>query len=235
MEDGSQPQARGPKTRLSLREGSATPFGGPALVAISTKPIHTHRKLTYISVAERETFCWLSCLKLYQIYHSSQAPNMASQNPPASFGANGAEPPVLPVASSNLSSIFEWAALLPLAIYLASSRLPHQLIGRIALAGFIPIGFFPRLGVLSIIGELLHQGQEYIDRVSSMNDSRRTAWDVTWGSVFPCANGAVSEILSAYLLKDAELNSVGEDTIGEMVSMSQSTPAYDFKNSDTYL
>ncbi|GKU05099.1 hypothetical protein FLAG1_07823 [Fusarium langsethiae] len=161
---------------------------------------------------------------------------MASQNenPPASYGANGAEPPLLPVASSNLSVIFEWAALLPLAIYLASSRVPYQLVGKIALAGFIPIGLFPRLGVLSVIGELLHQGQDYIDRVSSMNDSRRTVWDVSWGSVFPCANGAVSEILSAYLLKDAELITVGEGTNKEKVQVNPGNPIHNPETSQRH-
>ncbi|WXC58607.1 hypothetical protein SNK03_004508 [Fusarium graminearum] len=135
---------------------------------------------------------------------------MGSQDPPASLGANGAEPPVLPVASSDLSSIFEWAALFPLAIYLASSRYPHLLVGRTALAGFIPVGLFPRLRVLAMIADLLQHGQDFIDRASSVTDSRRTVWDVSWDSIFPCANGAVAEILSGYILRNVKLQSLEE-------------------------
>lgn len=138
---------------------------------------------------------------------------MGSQDPPASLGANGAEPPVLPVASSDLSSIFEWAALFPLAIYLASSRYPHLLVGRTALAGFIPVGLFPRLGVLAMIADLLQHGQDFIDRASSVTDSRRTVWDVSWDSIFPCANGAVAEILSGYILRNVKLQSLEEKEV----------------------
>lgn len=136
---------------------------------------------------------------------------MASEIPPTSYGATGAEPPVLPVTSFDISLIFEWAALLPVAIYLASSRLPHQLVGQTALAGYIPIALFPRIGVLGTITDFLHQGQEFLDRASSVNDLRRTVWDVNWGSVFPCANGAVAAIIGAHVLRDVKVQMVPEE------------------------
>ncbi|KAF4946505.1 hypothetical protein FGADI_11143 [Fusarium gaditjirri] len=108
---------------------------------------------------------------------------MTSQDSPASFGVLGAEPPVLSISSPPYSIIFEWAALLPLVIYLSSSRLPHRLVGQAALT----------------------------DRASSGNDLRRKVWDVNWGSIFPCANGAVAAMLSAYALRKINVQKVPEE------------------------
>ncbi|KAI6086109.1 hypothetical protein F4821DRAFT_239379 [Hypoxylon rubiginosum] len=121
---------------------------------------------------------------------------------PASYGTSGAAPPVLPIASFDVSIIFEWAALLPLAIYLAESRLPHQLVGQAALAGSIGVGLFPRLGVLGTIADFLQRDQEFLDRASSVSEMRCTVWDANWGSVFPCANGAAAAILNAHMLRN---------------------------------
>ncbi|KAM0212315.1 hypothetical protein ACHAQD_009891 [Fusarium lateritium] len=136
---------------------------------------------------------------------------MSSQDSPASFGSIGSEPPVLSVASSSISIIFEWVALLPLAIYLASSRLPYRLVGQTALSGHVPIALFPRLGVLGTLADFLQQGQEFFDRASSVNDLSHKVWDVNWGSIFPCANGAVAAILSAYALRDVKVQKVPEE------------------------
>ncbi|KAF5628961.1 hypothetical protein F52700_8054 [Fusarium sp. NRRL 52700] len=136
---------------------------------------------------------------------------MTSQNSPASFGVIGTEPPVLSTASSRYSIVFEWAALLPLVIYLSSSRLPHRLVGQTALAGYVPVALFPRLGVIATIADFLQQGQEFLDRASSGNDLRRKVWDVNWGSIFPCANGAVAAILSAYALRKVNVQKVPEE------------------------
>lgn len=128
---------------------------------------------------------------------------MKPDNPPSSYGTNGASQPVFEVVSSNIAIVFEWAALLPLAIYLANSRLPHELVGQTALSGFICIGLFPRLGILDGISEFVARGPDFLDRASSVSELRRTVWDIRWGSVFPCANGAVSDILTAHALRDA--------------------------------
>ncbi|KAF3003879.1 hypothetical protein E8E14_007614 [Neopestalotiopsis sp. 37M] len=120
---------------------------------------------------------------------------------PSSYGTSGATPPLLSVANSNLAIIFEWAALLPLAIYLASSRFPHHLVGQTALTGSICTGLLPRLGVLSSIADFVQHGPDFLDRASSISELRRTVWDVRWGSVFPCANGAASVMLAAHALR----------------------------------
>ncbi|KAI1773788.1 hypothetical protein F4818DRAFT_421774 [Hypoxylon cercidicola] len=124
---------------------------------------------------------------------------------PDSYGTNGATPPVLPVTAVNISIIFEWAALLPLAIYLARSRLPHQLVGQAALAGFLGVGLFPRLGVLGTIADFLQQDQEFLDRASSVSEMRRMVWDANWGSVFPCANGAAAMMLNTHILRNVKI------------------------------
>lgn len=121
-----------------------------------------------------------------------------------SYGTNEANSPVLRVSYVSLSIIFEWAALLPLAIYLASNRLPHQLVGRASLLGSIGVGFFPPIGVLNHIASLLNDGFDFLDRASSISELRRTVWDANWGSVFPCANGAASDILSKSTLSTAQ-------------------------------
>ncbi|KAF5686304.1 hypothetical protein FCIRC_3022 [Fusarium circinatum] len=136
---------------------------------------------------------------------------MTSQDSPASFGVIGAKPPVLSTSSSPYSIIFEWTALLPLVIYLSTSRLPHRLVGQTALSGYVPVALFPRLGVIATIADFLQQGQEFLDHASSGNDLRRKVWDVNWGSIFPCANGAVAAMLSAYALRKVNVQRVPEE------------------------
>jgi hypothetical protein len=41
--------------------------------------------------------------------------------------------------------VSEWASLIPLAIYLASYRYDHRLVGKIALHGRLSVGIFPKL------------------------------------------------------------------------------------------
>ncbi|KAJ6138958.1 hypothetical protein N7471_005444 [Penicillium samsonianum] len=118
----------------------------------------------------------------------------------ASYGTNDTHPPVLPVSTAGLAIIFEWVALLPLTIYLASSQLTYQLVGRVSLLGSLGVSFFPPLGVLNHIASLLNDRFDFFDRASSISELRRTIWDANWGSVFTCANGAASEIISKHTL-----------------------------------
>jgi hypothetical protein len=134
-----------------------------------------------------------------------------SESTPASYGTDVADPPALPVSSSEPLIIFEWVALLPLAIYLASSRLSHQLVGQTALAGFISISLFPRLGALNTIADFLREGADFLDCASSVSELRRTVWDANWGSIFPCANGAASDILTKHALRGAPLVDISEN------------------------
>lgn len=126
-----------------------------------------------------------------------------SSEKPASYGANRLDPPVIGVAASSAAVLFEWVALVPLTIYLAQAGLSHWLVGRTALAGRVVVSLFPRLGVLNGIATLLCEGPDYLDRAASVSELRRTVWHVDWGSIFPCANGAASVILTRHAIRAA--------------------------------
>ncbi|EGR47377.1 uncharacterized protein TRIREDRAFT_108683 [Trichoderma reesei QM6a] len=140
--------------------------------------------------------------------------NASDDITPASYGTDGVAPPILPVAthhSSQLSVFFEWAGILPLAIYLAGTGFSHRLVGRTALAGFITVSLFPRLGVLESIAAFLREGADFVDRASSISELRRTVWDANFGSVFPCANGAASDILARHVIRSAREVAIPQD------------------------
>ncbi|KAK2606196.1 hypothetical protein QQS21_003367 [Conoideocrella luteorostrata] len=97
--------------------------------------------------------------------------------------------------------IAEWAAILPLICHLASHRDDFVTTGEIALIGSLSVGLFPPLGSLSGLARLLRRGTKYLDFASTKGGSSRTVWDVQWGSVFPCANGAASIAISNQLMR----------------------------------
>jgi hypothetical protein len=96
--------------------------------------------------------------------------------------------------------IAEWAAIIPLILNLASQREDYITTGEVALQGKLSVGLFPRLGTLAGLSRLLERGTEYLDYASTKGGSSRTVWDVNWGSVFPCANGAAIHAISKHLL-----------------------------------
>ncbi|KAK0714404.1 hypothetical protein B0T21DRAFT_387114 [Apiosordaria backusii] len=87
--------------------------------------------------------------------------------------------------------------------------------------GFIPVGLFPRLGVQGTLADLLQHGADFLDRASSVSELRQTVWG---GSIFPCANGAASNILATYALRHIPL---------EQISDKKETPKMDFRRSQT--
>jgi hypothetical protein len=120
-------------------------------------------------------------------------------NQPPNLGSTGAiaffQLPPLP------SIVAEWAALIPLIVHLASFQDDRRMIGEVALNLRLSIGLFPRLGRLNGIAKLLRGGPDFLDRVSSTGSLSSIVWDVSWGSVFPCANGAARDLLTAYALR----------------------------------
>ncbi|KAK8068839.1 hypothetical protein PG994_005455 [Apiospora phragmitis] len=96
--------------------------------------------------------------------------------------------------------VAEWAAILPLVCHLASQRDDYKTTGDVALMGRLSAGIFPRLGTFSGLARLLDRSTKYLDYVSTRGGTSRTVWDVKWGSVFPCANGAACAVISEYLL-----------------------------------
>ncbi|KAL4784389.1 hypothetical protein BJX76DRAFT_357121 [Aspergillus varians] len=122
----------------------------------------------------------------------------------------------------NIPSIFyEWAAILPLAIYLANPEQTHQLIGKASLSDRIQTAPFPKLGVLAHIARLLHEGPDFMDRVNSIGGLRNEIWDANWGSVFPCANGSASRIIAAFALRNSETITIPETILEEDTSESR--------------
>lgn len=99
--------------------------------------------------------------------------------------------------------ISEWAGLIPLVLHLTSRRLEYQLAGEAALCQGLSIGLFPKLGALQGIAKLL-KGAAFLDRASAMSETVCTVWDVSWGSVFPCANGAAADIVTKYAIERSE-------------------------------
>ncbi|RYP49709.1 hypothetical protein DL768_004645 [Monosporascus sp. mg162] len=137
-----------------------------------------------------------------------------TEDSPASYGTEDSIPRFLPVSPSTLALIFEWAALLPLVIYLAGGHFSYQLVGRTALASRIGTGFFPPLGVLAAISDFMSGSADFIDRACSISEDRRTVWDANWGSVFPCANGSASDILTKQAVRGVPLVPIGEEALG---------------------
>ena len=95
--------------------------------------------------------------------------------------------------------IMEWAAIIPLVCHLVSFRRDWQATGEISLLGRINLGLFPKLGTLSGLSRLLFCGQGFLDQASIRGGTTSMVWDVRWGSVFPCANGAANGIVSECL------------------------------------
>lgn len=109
--------------------------------------------------------------------------------------------------------ISEWTALIPLISHLASYHNDHQLIGKAAMEGRLRVSLFPRLGTLRGIAELLSGGPNFLDRLSSISEVSNNVWDINGGTTFPCANGAASEIITAYALhqQTAKVHKMPED------------------------
>ena len=112
------------------------------------------------------------------------------------WGITSLEPflPTVPVPSI----VFEWAALMPLVIYLASYKSSHTLVGKTSLTGRLCIGLFSKLGVLGKVASLLKEGSDDLDRACSISELKKDVWDANFGSKFPCANGAASALITSY-------------------------------------
>ncbi|KPI45450.1 uncharacterized protein AB675_638 [Cyphellophora attinorum] len=123
---------------------------------------------------------------------------MANSSADGSLGSLGRVSLIAPPPLPTL--IAEWAAIVPLICNLADQRDDYNTIGDVALRGRLFVGLFPRLGTLAGLSRLLGGGKQYLDHASNKGGSSRTVWDVNWGSVFPCANGAVVHTISEYLL-----------------------------------
>ncbi|KAI1175181.1 hypothetical protein F4777DRAFT_343815 [Nemania sp. FL0916] len=125
-----------------------------------------------------------------------------SSSSKASLGSLGIESFIPLPPLPNI--IAEWAAILPLVCHLATQRDDYITTGDIALRSRLSVGLFPRLGTLSGLARLLERKNKYLDQASTKSGSGRAVWDVSWGSVFPCANGAAFTAISKYLISQRD-------------------------------
>ncbi|KAH8755870.1 hypothetical protein F5882DRAFT_418518 [Hyaloscypha sp. PMI_1271] len=103
--------------------------------------------------------------------------------------------------ASTPDLLSQFAGIIPLACHLASPRYAFQLVGAAALTHRLSVSMFPRLGVFKNIATLLKEGPQFFDRVGSLGTQE--VWDVSWGSTFPCANGAASTIVASYAIQQS--------------------------------
>lgn len=118
----------------------------------------------------------------------------------ANLGSLGIAP-MIPIP--NIPNIVaEWAAIVPLVCHLATVRDDYITTGEIALLGRVSVGLFPKLGTLSGLARLMDRGTKFLDGASTRGGSSRTVWDVKWGSLFLCANGAAGAAITRHFLRD---------------------------------
>lgn len=118
------------------------------------------------------------------------------------LGALNINPPIPLPHLPNI--VFEWLAIIPLVVHLASQRDDYITVGEIALLGRLSIGFSPKLGFFNSLDKLLNRGSDFIDQSSSQGGASRRVWDVKWGSVFPCANAAASSLIIDQVLRSSK-------------------------------
>ena len=94
------------------------------------------------------------------------------------------------------SILVEWLALIPLVVHLTSALEDFKLIGEACLRGSITTPLFPKLGQLKGIAKLLIAQYHFVDQVAARSAGAATAWDVSWGSVFQCANASARELIT---------------------------------------
>lgn len=92
--------------------------------------------------------------------------------------------------------VAEWAALVPLTVYLSNMRTAYDLAGEISLRAKLSVSMVPKLWELGSIAKLLRERETFLDTASSAGDPLRV-YDVQWGSVFPCYNSAAAGSVAA--------------------------------------
>lgn len=137
------------------------------------------------------------------VHRSGYFDTMDSSGPAHDFTAGSIKINSLLTLPAIPMLVAEWSSLLPLICHLANYRYEHQVVGDLALRGALHVPLFPRLGVLLGIAKLLANNASFLDEASCKGASADTVYDVNWGSVFPCANGAASRSLAQYALERA--------------------------------
>ncbi|KAL9044840.1 MAG: hypothetical protein Q9214_002050 [Letrouitia sp. 1 TL-2023] len=122
---------------------------------------------------------------------------MAYQRP-VNSGSLGVSPYL--AITSVPAILAEWAALVPLICHLADYDEDSQMVGELALTGHLRVEVFPKLGLLNGIRKLLEGGADFLDRANVVGSTSSKIWDVNWGSIFACANGVATAMVTEYAL-----------------------------------
>jgi len=100
--------------------------------------------------------------------------------------------------------LVEWAALIPLTVYLANGRSDFELAAEVSLRGSLSVGVIPKLFALGGIAKILRQGEVFFDSANAAGETLKV-FDVQHGCVFRCYNsGAAAAIAEAAFTGGAE-------------------------------
>ncbi|KKO96953.1 hypothetical protein THAR02_10941 [Trichoderma harzianum] len=91
--------------------------------------------------------------------------------------------------------IYEWAALIPLTVYLANGRSDYELAGEVSLRGRLSVSFIPKLWALGGLANLLRLGEAFFDSANNEGEVLKV-FDVQHGSVFRCYNSAAASLVA---------------------------------------
>lgn len=80
----------------------------------------------------------------------------------------------------------QWAALVPLTVYLSNMRSNYELAGEVSLRARLSVSMMPKLWELGSIAKLLREKELFLDSVSASGDPLRRTYDHRgWKTVLP--------------------------------------------------
>jgi hypothetical protein len=107
----------------------------------------------------------------------------------------------------------EWAALIPLMIYLESSfHHDYQCAGESALTCKLSVGIFPKLWAIGSVTKLLRDRENFLD-MAITSGPPLLCLDVQWGNALPCANSAATAAIAQYVLSSREGKHISIDDL----------------------
>ncbi|KAK0716500.1 hypothetical protein B0T21DRAFT_454299 [Apiosordaria backusii] len=91
--------------------------------------------------------------------------------------------------------VCEWAALVPLTVYLASGRGDFELAGEISLRGQLPVTVIPKLWALGGVAKVLRQWEAFFDSANASGETLKI-FDIQHGNSFQCYNNAAVSLVA---------------------------------------
>lgn len=91
--------------------------------------------------------------------------------------------------------ILEWAALVPLTVYLASNRSNYELAAEVSLRGRLSVSLIPKLWALGGLANLLQHREVFFDSANAEGETLKV-FDVQNGRVFRCYNSPAASLVA---------------------------------------